>query len=106
MNAQEIDRWYRNPGDLGVWEDIASWFHKETGHLRPGKDKAPGFHQCAEDEPDCCQEAWLIWAEAKRHDAQRSLKAERDRYREALDSISLGHDDICCCVSCNALRND
>lgn len=34
------------------------------------------------------------------------IKAERDRYREALDSISLGHDDICCCVSCNALRND
>jgi hypothetical protein len=87
MNTQEIDRWFRNPGDLEVWEDIASWFQKETGHLRPGKDKAPGWHQCAEGEVDCCQEAWLTWTEAKRLDAQRSLKAERDRCLKALMMI-------------------
>ena len=94
MNSQEVDRWFRNPGDLEVWEDIAAWFHQETGHLRPGKDKAPGFHQCVEGEPDCCHEAWLTWTEAKRLDAQRSLKAQRDRYRlglvDALIAIQAG----------------
>lgn len=88
MNSQELDRWFRNPSDLEVWEDIAAWFHQETGHLRPGKDKPPGFHQDEEGKPDCCHEAWLLWIDAKRLDAQRSLKAERDRFRAALETIA------------------
>lgn len=75
MTPTELARWYRNPGDLETWEDIASWFHRETGHLRPGKDKPIGFHQTEDVEPDCCMDAWLIWSEDKRDEAVRGLLA-------------------------------
>lgn len=78
MTAEELDRWFRDPGELVVWEDIAEWFCRETGHLRPGKDKAPGFHQTEEGESDCCRDAWLKWTQEKRDKAMRSLLAERD----------------------------
>jgi hypothetical protein len=88
MNSKEIERWFRNPSDLEVWEDIASWFHQETGHLRPGKDKPIGFHQTEEGEADCCHDAWLLWVDEKRLDAQRSLLAERARFIVALETIA------------------
>ena len=34
------------------------------------------------------------------------LCADRDRYREALESVAFGHDEMCVCVVCNALCND
>lgn len=89
MNTKELDRWFRNPSDPEVWEDIASWFHRETGHLRPGKDKPFGFHPEDEDGRDCCHDAWLRWTEEKRLDAQRSLLAERTRHIEAFNRIRL-----------------
>ena len=85
MNSQELDRWFPNPSDLEVWEDIAAWFHEETGHLRPGKDKPAFFHQTPEGEPDCCEAAWLKWAEAKRADAIRSLLDEQKKMLQAFD---------------------
>ena len=85
MNSGELDRWFRNPSDLEVWEDIAAWFHKETGHLRPGKAKPAFFHQTPEGEPDCCEEAWREWTEAKRADAMRSLIEERKRIMVGLE---------------------
>lgn len=73
MVREETERWFRNPGDLAVWEDIASWFHKETGHLRPGKDKPAGFHDMPEGESDCCTDAWLEWTSKQRDRAVRGL---------------------------------
>lgn len=75
MTREELSRWYRDPGDLGVWEDIASWFHKETGHLRPGKDKPPGFHDTAWGESDCCMDAWVVWRSEKQDAAVAGLRA-------------------------------
>lgn len=83
LTSEECDRWFRDPGDLAVWEDIASWFHRDTGHLRPGKDKPIGFHECPEDEPDCCMDAWLLWSQDMRDKAVRGLFAERNALRTA-----------------------
>ena len=106
MTPEELSRWFRDPGALDVWEDIAAWFHKETGHLRPGKDKPPGFHDTAWGESDCCMDAWVVWRSEKQDAAVAGLRArneelemwisrdglsvlieERDRYREALELI-------------------
>lgn len=89
MNTKDLERWFRSPSDLEVWEDIATWFHQETGHLRPGKDKPTGFHQTDEGEPDCCHDAWILWVDAKRIDAQRSLLDDRRRHLEAFDRIRI-----------------
>lgn len=88
MTTPELARWYRDSGNLEVWEDIASWFQDETGHLRPGKDKPMGWHMPAMGDPDCCMEAWIKWSEQKRGEAVRGLLAQRDRYRSTLVSIA------------------
>ena len=75
MTKAELDRWYRDPGDLYVWEDIAAWFHKETGHLRPGKDKPIGFHTTEMGESDCCMDAWVFWRADKQDAAVAGLRA-------------------------------
>jgi hypothetical protein len=37
--AKAAARWMYNPDDIpGQFEDIADWFHRETGMLRPGCD--------------------------------------------------------------------
>ena len=74
MTPEELSRWFRDPGALDVWEDIAAWFHKETGHLRPGKDKPPGFHDTAWGESDCCMDAWVVWRSEKQDAAVAGLR--------------------------------
>lgn len=38
-------RWLSDPLDsVKRFEDIAEWFYRETGYLRPGKDDARGLH--------------------------------------------------------------
>lgn len=103
MTTEELNRWFRDPHDLAVWEDIASWFHRETGHLRPGKDKPTGFHVNQHGEPDCCADAFLLWSEGKRQEAVRGLLAERTRYREALEWIASPMPEVPVCDA-NAAR--
>jgi hypothetical protein len=87
MNDAELARWYRLSGNWEVWEDIASWFQHDTGHLRPGKDKPAGWHMPDIGEPDCCMDAWIKWSDQKRGEAVRGMISQRDRYREALEEI-------------------
>ena len=95
MSHEELARWFRDPGDLDVWEDIASWFHAETGHLRPGKDKPIGFHQTDEGESDCCNDSWIRWSADKRDEAVRGLLA-RVSMLEAIFKEAAQHDSWRC----------
>jgi hypothetical protein len=81
MNSRDMERWYQNPNE--AWEDIASWFYEETGHLRPGKDEATeGSHT-----ETCCMDAWLEWSRNKKQLAISGLLAQRDRYRAAMEQV-------------------
>jgi hypothetical protein len=109
MNDADLARWYRTPGDPDVFEDIAEWFQRETGHLRPGKDPAPGSGHTYE----CCHDAWAEWSEQKHGEAVRGLLAQRNRYLEALVPIAAEgcrNEDVgddapppgCVCPACRA----
>jgi hypothetical protein len=51
------------------YERIAAQFHRETGHLRPGKDSAPAAHA---DEVRA-RVVWAEWCAAKGLEARKAL---------------------------------
>ena len=51
-------RWMGDPGDpLGTFEDIAEWFYRDTGYLRPGKSEPL---ECG-DRTEEREAAWKGW---------------------------------------------
>ena len=69
MTNSEMMRWCHNVerGPLEEFEDIADWFHAETGYLRPGKSDARPYNQTYR------QEVSDKWIRDKQKDFRDSL---------------------------------
>ena len=58
-----VKRWLGKSGDANAtFEDIAAWFHAETGMLRPGKDDPVGG-----PSNDDRATRWIAWRDAKQY---------------------------------------
>lgn len=52
-------RWMGDPANpLGTFEDIADWFYRDTGYLRPGKSEPLECGNRSEER----DAAWKAWA--------------------------------------------
>lgn len=87
MNSDLLDaarlaqRWISTEGNAG-WEDIADWFYRDTGHLRPGKSMPD---ECSFDEHDR-DEAWSKWCKDKKAEVREQLAAAIAREQQTKES--------------------
>lgn len=77
-------RWQYDPDDpLGTFEDIADWFRRETGYMRPGKSE-PMECSYGEDREREREKAWNDW----RMEKNRWVRGVLQRVIEASDPAS------------------
>lgn len=74
-------RWMGDPTDpLKTFEDIADWFYRDTGYLRPGKSEPL---ECG-DRTEEREAAWKEWTKTMRDHVQAMCRAALGSERQGV----------------------